>query len=298
MSTMKIYIPTYKRVDKQITYNALPKKYKKKVIMVVQKQEEKLYKEKYDCKFEIVNNNIGLSKTRKHIFKISQGKRFCIIDDDVTFWRRNSKYVKEEQCGSLPDNELEPKMIKVKVKKDMEDSKREMNESDFDDMFKEFDEMFDNGDTFRPEQPIIQISCREQSKPPAGIRTRTNLPSYSFHYFNGKHIKKIFDKIDWDMVKVGQDTMWQLEFLLNGYQLRLSDIFCIKSLWWQEGGVSEYRDAKMFDEEHKKILKKWPAYCFITKRKVERVVGDLIDIRYRWRKAFKDGTRPKIKLDK
>ena len=119
MSTMKIYIPTYKRVDKQITYNALPKKYKKKVIMVVQKQEEKLYKEKYDCKFEIVNNNIGLSKTRKHIFKISQGKRFCIIDDDVTFWRRNSKYVKEEQCGSLPDNELEPKMIKVKVKKDI-----------------------------------------------------------------------------------------------------------------------------------------------------------------------------------
>ena len=73
MSTMKIYIPTYKRVDKQITYNALPKKYKKKVIMVVQKQEEKLYKEKYDCKFEIVDNNIGLSRKRKHIFKISQG---------------------------------------------------------------------------------------------------------------------------------------------------------------------------------------------------------------------------------
>ena len=44
MSTMKIYIPTYKRVDKQITYNALPKKYKKKVIMVVQKQEENMVK--------------------------------------------------------------------------------------------------------------------------------------------------------------------------------------------------------------------------------------------------------------
>ena len=50
----------------------------------------------------------------------------------------------------------------------------------------------------------------------------------------------------------------------------------------------------MFDEENNKILKKWPAYCLITKRKVEREVGDLIDIRYRWRKAFKDGTGVKL----
>ena len=73
---MKIYIPTYKRVNAQITYNALPEKYKERVVMVVQKQEEKLYKEKYNCEYMIVNDNIGLTKTRTEIFKNNRNKGF------------------------------------------------------------------------------------------------------------------------------------------------------------------------------------------------------------------------------
>ena len=94
------------------------------------------------------------------------------------------------------------------------------------------------------------------------------------------------------MTKVGQDSMWQLEFLLHGYQLRISDIFSIKSLWWQEGGVSEYRDAKMYNEEHQKLIKKYPSYCWNGNKTIKRdVIGDVIDIKYRWRKAFKDGSK-------
>ena len=44
---MKIYIPTFRRVDQQITFNSLPDKYKEKVVMVVQRQERDLYD--YDC---------------------------------------------------------------------------------------------------------------------------------------------------------------------------------------------------------------------------------------------------------
>ena len=40
ISLDKIYIPTLGRHDNQITYNALPDKWKKLVIMVVQKKEE------------------------------------------------------------------------------------------------------------------------------------------------------------------------------------------------------------------------------------------------------------------
>ena len=182
---MKIYLPTYKRVNAQITYNALPEKYKERVVMVVQKQEEKLYKEKYNCEYMIVNDNIGLTKTRTEIFKNNRNKRFCIIDDDVTFWRRNQKYIKQTQSGYA---DFKPNMVDVITESDMDGSKRQMCESDFDEMFKEFNVLFDNGDTYRPDQPIIQISCREQSKPPVGIRTRTNLAGYSCHFFNGEHI--------------------------------------------------------------------------------------------------------------
>ena len=83
---MKIYIPTYKRPNTQITYNALPDKYKDNVVMVVQRQEESLYREKYDCGFMIVDDDIGLTKTRTQIFEKNRGK-FRIFgaqcDDDL-----------------------------------------------------------------------------------------------------------------------------------------------------------------------------------------------------------------------
>ena len=44
---MRIYIPTYKRVDSQITFENLPSDIQKNVIMVVQDQERKHYT--YDC---------------------------------------------------------------------------------------------------------------------------------------------------------------------------------------------------------------------------------------------------------
>ena len=284
---MKIYIPTFRRVDQQITFNSLPDKYKEKVVMVVQRQERDLYD--YDCEYMVVDDNIGLTLTRTHIFANNRNKRFCIVDDDVVFFRRNQKYIKEAPDGYV---DFKPNMVKVKTESDMDGSKRLMKESDFDEMFIEFNDLFDNGDSYRPHQPIIQVSSKEQSQPPVGIRTRTNMAGKSFHFFNGVHIDKIFDDIDWNMVKVGQDSMWQLELLLHGYQLRLNDIFCFKSLWWQEGGVSEYRDAKMYNEEHQKLIKKYPSYCWNGNKTIKRdVIGDVIDIKYRWRKAFKDGSK-------
>ena len=40
--TIKIYIPTFRRVDFQITFASLPDKYKEKAILVVQEQEQHL----------------------------------------------------------------------------------------------------------------------------------------------------------------------------------------------------------------------------------------------------------------
>ena len=40
---MRIYIPTYKRVDNQITFENLPEEIQKNVIMVVQQQERDQY---------------------------------------------------------------------------------------------------------------------------------------------------------------------------------------------------------------------------------------------------------------
>ena len=41
---MKIYIPTFRRINNQITFDNLPDEIKENVIMVVQEQEREQYK--------------------------------------------------------------------------------------------------------------------------------------------------------------------------------------------------------------------------------------------------------------
>ena len=83
---MKIYIPTFKRVDNQLTFTNLPDDIKKNVIMVVQDQEKDQYK--YDCEYLVVDNNIGIAKTRELIYRHAGNQRFGMLDDDVRFYRR------------------------------------------------------------------------------------------------------------------------------------------------------------------------------------------------------------------
>ena len=133
----KIYIPTYKRVENQITFDSLPDKYKEKTILVVQEHERPLHK--HDVEYLIVGDNIGIAKTRKEIIYHAGKSRFCLYDDDVKFYRRNIKYTGQES--------------------DMEGSKRLMNEKDF-------DEMFDLFNSWMDDENIIQIGHRTAFLPP------------------------------------------------------------------------------------------------------------------------------------
>ena len=94
---MKIYIPTFRRVDNQITFNNLPDDVKENVILVVQEQEKNQYK--YDCEYLVVDNNIGIAKTREHIYRHAGKNRFGMLDDDVRFYRRNTMYYKGEESN-------------------------------------------------------------------------------------------------------------------------------------------------------------------------------------------------------
>ena len=87
----KIYIPTFKRVNEQITLNSIPDKYKDNVILVVQEQERHLHK--HDVEYLVVGNDIGIAATREQIYNHASKKRYLMVDDDITFYRRNRKYI-------------------------------------------------------------------------------------------------------------------------------------------------------------------------------------------------------------
>ena len=258
----KIYIPTFRRVDEQITFNSLPDKYKEKAILVVQEHERPLHK--HDVEYLVVGDNIGIAKTRKKIIDHAGKSRFCLYDDDVTFYRRNEKYLMKENWQDS----------------DMKGVKRPMTEDDFDEMFDIFNSWMDN-------QNIIQIGYRSAFLPPSWRLYTDFTDVYSGYMINGVELSKFVDEIDWEYVKVGEDSMMSLEFLLRGYKIRRSELFCIQPKWWQEGGCSEFRTAKFHNKEHKKLMDKYPEYVYFKKEIKRPNIGIIKDYRYRWKEAYR-----------
>jgi glycosyltransferase involved in cell wall biosynthesis len=88
---MKIYIPTRGRADDQVTLSFFPESLRKEVVLVIDSDEEHLYKDKYDCQFMVIPEDIkGIAKKRQYIHKYTDDKKIVMLDDDLRFYIRNS----------------------------------------------------------------------------------------------------------------------------------------------------------------------------------------------------------------
>ena len=237
----KIYIPTFRRVDIQITYDNLPNEYKEKVIMVVQEQEKKDYN--YDVEYLVVDDNIGIAKTRELICRHAGKTRFSMVDDDVVFYRRNQKYFKD--FDNVPN---------------MDKSKRIATKSDLDEMFTLFDKWMDEG--------ILHVGNRRNGLPPVKKSYSDITFIQGAHFINGEMLSDIIDEIDWTYCEVGEDAHLMLEYLTRGYYNRRADEFTFSAKSFQEGGCSVYRDSKFHNREHRKLQTKYPKYVYFRKEMV------------------------------
>ena len=253
---MKIYIPTFKRPNKQITFNNLPDEVKKDAILVVQEQEKDEYN--YDCEYLVVGNNIGIAKTRAHIYEHAKDSRFCMYDDDVKFIRRNAKYY---GGGS-----------------NMEKSSRVMTADDFDEMFSLFNSWMDDG--------YVQIGQNVTALPPSG-KKYTDFTSFnSVHYLDGSVLQK--EDIDHEFVQVGEDYHLMLELLTRGYKTRRSDEFVISvGENYAEGGCSTFRTPELQYNEHIKLIKKFPGLVYIAEEISLKNNKTVTNFRYKLKDAYK-----------
>ena len=64
---MKIYIPTYKRTDNQVTINNIPDKLKSFTYLVIRKEEEKEIKKIYNQVIILPENIQNIGSTRQYI---------------------------------------------------------------------------------------------------------------------------------------------------------------------------------------------------------------------------------------
>ena len=276
----KIYIPTFKRVNEQITLNSIPDKYKDNVILVVQEQERHLHK--HDVEYLVVGNNIGIAETRRLIIYHAGETRFFIFDDDVEFHRRNIKFLLRENWEwDLFDSDMKDYGLPQK------NTSRRMSEKDFGEMIEIFNTWMDNDN-------IIQIGYRSANLPPSWHFYTDFTDVYTGYMINGAEVSKFRDEIDWTFVKVGEDSMMTLEFLLRGYKIRRSELFCIQPRWWQSGGCEAMgRNAELHNKEHRKLYKKYgkegDAKSIVYKKyDIERPnIGVIEDYRFRWKEAYR-----------
>tara|TARA_Y100001973_G_C5179254_1_gene323842 strand:+ start:758 stop:1615 length:858 start_codon:yes stop_codon:yes gene_type:complete len=274
----KIYIPTLGRPNEQVTWDNLPEPLREKVCFVIHEREKDLYK--YDADYLVLPDSLDrISKVRKEIVYDADETRFCMWDDDVIFYRRNRKYY-----GDLRINGVYVPDVLKEDNKPL--SKWKMKNRDFVEMFAQFNEWFDN------EENLIHIGHRRTNLPPMGS-TQDNVFFNSMHCIDGKKLKTIRDDIDWDLCLVGEDANFMLEYLTRGYTNRRTDLYSAHWGSYQEGGCSEYRDSKLHNQEHEKLMKRWPEYVSIRKEmmaqgKDGKNIGIIKEFKYNMKKAYKD----------
>ena len=260
----KIYIPTFRRVNDQTTFDGLPDEYKEKVVMVVQEQERDEYK--YDVEYLVVGDNIGIAKTRELICRDAGNKRFYMLDDQLVIQRRNAKYFGDES--------------------NMDTAKRVCTKEDLDDMFTLFHGWMDD-------ENIMHIGHKASAMPP-GKRYLDNQAITQATMIDGRELSKFIDDIKWDLCYLGSDSRFTLDCLVNGYKNRISDEFChLKQGMWAPGGCqSSGRTVEMWEKEHMKLMDYYPEFVYIHNDKMKPWgkyadnFDEFVEFRYKWKDAY------------
>ena len=198
----KIYIPTVNRVDNQITYNGLSDSLKERVVMVVQSWERDQYN--YDCEYLVLPEEINLddylclAKTRDYIYKDAGTIKYCVLDDDLIFKRRNQKYFKKSG---------------LRLEADMKISKRVCTDDDLEEMFNLYDNLLD----------VVSYcgGCRIGLPPAESNDQRhssylNNSPVFSQLFLNGADIYEKLEELNTTKIRYNEDVLFLLSILTSG----------------------------------------------------------------------------------
>lgn len=268
---MKIFIPTVGRSENQITYENLPDELKKQVVFVIQAWERDHYA--YDAEYMILPDHIHVNKpkaiaqTRLEIYKAGQSMKYAVLDDDLTFKRRNSKY------WSNINN--------------MEKSKRDCTPEEVLEMFNLYDRWLDE---------VTVCGCGHVENPPSGSWYSENTSLSSCYWINGKDFSEFLPSIEKDLVSVSvaEDLVFLLSLLSNGYKNRASQEFLFFNNSVHTKLQSDLWDQRTFEsvhEDHKKIEKMFPGlFEILYDKNGDRVKGGFRNFgktRVSYNKAYK-----------
>ena len=258
---IQLVIPTYKRLDNQITLNSIPKKFRRYITLVVQPQEEVAALEIHPKVFVLSGDDIGIAQTRMEIARewgCNRQVRHWVLDDDLKI----SKHIE------MKDGGLE---------------KESINSRTFSECINEIEASMDQG-YFH-----------------GGIGTTLNNPIGKYPYndnfrivanvfYDGSVLSDTFQKIDW-LLDGAEDYYVNLQLLTKGKRNRVIYKFITDPGNSNAGGgCSTYRDVEFHNNAYKKLAEEFPDYVTLRMKVpksgpwkgIEKAV-----LSCRWKDAYK-----------
>ena len=245
-----IYIPTLGRSHNQITFDNMTPSVQHITKLVVQPKEQHLYS-KYPT-VVLPNNDIGITATRKFIWEHGQQSRYVVMDDDV-------------------------KMVCRRPWHNEEKTKRLMTDDDWN--------IFLTMTSLWMDEGISWGGCRTGGLPPAGREYIDNTGTAEVFFFDGTQLPNV-DELDWDL-STAEDISLSLQLLSKGYNNRVWDRFVyLSDFVGTEGGCLDMgRDLKMINDNHAKLIEKFPDYVSYNGHK-EMMGGTFNKIKIQYKKAY------------
>ena len=259
---IELVIPTFKRLNNQITLSNIPNDLLDNVTLVVQPQEEVEAKKIHHKIFVVSGDNIGFAKTIRDItyeFAVNRQSRFWILDDDLKFLRH---YEKDD--GKL--------------------KKQPMTDSDFDEVLKRTEEWIDAGFPHGAfgttwNNPLGKFPYVENSRIMAN------------KYYDGMAISKIWNDIDWVGCCGAEDFYVNLQLLTKGHPNRVWYEFVVDAgASYKDGGCAGYRDVEFHNKSCEELQKHFPEFVTLKFKDIvssPNMKGNkLARSQVQWKKAY------------
>lgn len=267
---MKIVIPTYRRCDRQKTLSAIPKKWLKRTVLVVDEQDYRTMLSLQiaevipKAKFCVVPHTVrSIADKRAWILGTFRDDKILMLDDDLRFARR--KRLSPKSAENLPPFQF---------------TLESATERDVDWAFTQIEKALDK-------YVHVGMSARQgNNNLTDDWRWRENT---RMMYALGYQTKKVRRHCKLGRIQHREDMELCLQLLTQGFPNKSLLEVCVDQVYNSKGGASEERSVEASNADAEKLAKMYPGLVKVTEREYKKSVPRK-EVTVYWRKAY-DGAR-------
>ena len=253
---MKLFIPTYKRVKKQKTWENLPDSIKEFTYLVCPESEAKLHKAVNRQVLAVPDSVKGIAKTRQWILENADDDEILMLDDDQSF-----------RCREAGSYKLRP-----------------MVDCDYQDML-------DAASETLKEYNAVGISAQAGNNRTFPKSVVAPGRMYNMYALNRNFF--LDNDIRFDAMTVMEDFHVTLSMLKMGYSNAILQDWCWGSPGSNaDGGCSNYRTAEVQREGALKLASLHAPFVTVVEKESKSWGNGLetrTDVRVQWKKALEWG---------